>query len=350
MSRSIEEKRQILMRYFVLGVILAVKFLLNSNAMQDILVQFSIQFGKSMPLFCLIGLGYCLVRWLGFGKKESEALVKFAFNVALPAMLFRLLAQQFLTETQTDMRLLIAFFGACLVLLVLFRFLAIKILHINPVGASVFGTACVFCNNGLLGLPLAIAMLGDEYLPSIACVITFNALILWTAVSILVEQGTKHITLKNFLLTVVHVFKNPLIISIFAGVFWNFTRIKFPYIVDEPLRMVALSATPLSLIAVGMGLAEYGISKGVGIGIFVSAAKLVIHPIAVFFLATLVGLGPIEKTAIVFLAALPCGVNVYLMSRTFHAIEAEIADAMLFSTMFAAITMPFVVTLLKHVG
>ncbi len=318
--------------------------------MQELLIQFSIQFGKSVPLFCLIGLGYALVRWLGFGKKESEALVKFAFNVALPAMLFRLLAQQFLTDTQTDMRLLIAFFGACLFLLVVFRFIAIKVLRINPVGASVFGTACVFCNNGLLGLPLAIAMLGDEYLPSIACVITFNALILWTAVSILVEQGTKHITLKSFFLTVVHVFKNPLIISIFAGVLWNLTRIEFPYFIGEPLRMVALSATPLSLIAVGMGLAEYGISKGIGTGLFVCAAKLIVHPVAVFFLATLVGLGPIEKTAIVFLAALPCGVNVYLMSRTFHAIEAEIADAMLFSTMFAAITMPFVVTLLKHVG
>lgn len=317
--------------------------------MQDFLIQFSVQFTKSVPLFCLTGLGYALVRWCGFGKTESNAVVKFAFNVSLTAMLFRLLAQQFLSDTQTDPRLLIAFFGACLVLLVICRFVAIRFLKIDSVGASVFGTGCVFCNNGLLGLPLAVAMLGDQYLPSIACVITFNALILWTAVSLLVEQGGRRFTPKNFILTVFHVFKNPLIIAIFSGVLWNFTRIKFPYYIDEPLRLVAQSATPLSLIAVGMGLAEYGISKGFGTGVILSTVKLIVHPIAVFALAALIGLGPIEKTAVVFLAALPCGVNVYLMSRTFHAIEAEIADAMLISTMIAAVTMPFVVTLLRQV-
>lgn len=316
--------------------------------MQDFFVQFSVQFAKSVPLFCLIGLGYSLVCWFGFGKTESNAVVKFAFNVSLTAMLFRLLSQQFLNETQTDLRLLIAFFGACLALLVVSRFFAMKVLKIDPVGASVFGTGCVFCNNGLLGLPLAVAMLGEIYLPSIACVITFNALILWTAVSILVQQGNQRLSLRTFVQSLVSVFKNPLIISIFAGVLWNFTRIKFPFWFDEPLRLVAQSATPLSLIAVGMGLAEYGISKGFGAGIVLSVIKLSIHPAAVFLLASLIGLGPIEKTAIVFLAALPCGVNVYLMSRTFHVAEAEIADAMLISTLLAAVTMPFVVTLLKQ--
>ena len=81
--------------------------------MQDFFIHFSFQFAKSVPLFCLIGLGYALVRWCGFGKTESNAVVKFAFNVSLTAMLFRLLAQQFLSDTQTDPRLLIAFFGAC---------------------------------------------------------------------------------------------------------------------------------------------------------------------------------------------------------------------------------------------
>ena len=51
--------------------------------MQDFLIQFSVQFTKSVPLFCLIGLGYALVRWCGFGKTESNAVVKFAFNVSL---------------------------------------------------------------------------------------------------------------------------------------------------------------------------------------------------------------------------------------------------------------------------
>ena len=53
----------------------------------------------------------------------------------------------------------------------------------------------------LLGLPLAVAMLGDQYLPSIACVITFNALVLWTAVSLLVEQGGRRRSALKLIVT-----------------------------------------------------------------------------------------------------------------------------------------------------
>ncbi len=51
------------------------------------------------------------------------------------------------------------------------------------------------------GLPLAIAMLGEIVTPSISAVLSMNAMILWTLVSIAVEfaQQTGHLTVKSFL-------------------------------------------------------------------------------------------------------------------------------------------------------
>ena len=99
---------------------------------QTLFTQFLLQFGKSSPLFLLIFLGFALSRWFGFNKTASTVLSKFAFNIALPAMLFRLLSNLALTESHADLRLLIAFFGACFILFFIGRFVSGYLLKMKP--------------------------------------------------------------------------------------------------------------------------------------------------------------------------------------------------------------------------
>ena len=220
----------------------------------------------------------------------------------------------------------------------------------RPVETAIFGTGCVFSNNGLLGLPLAIAMLGEKVAPSVSAVLSLNALVLWTLVSIAVEFSLQsgHLTIRSFLKTLASVFKNPLIIAIFCGVAWSSTGLSIPYVIDEPVRLIGNSATALSLIVVGMGLSEYGIGQGLGKSVVLSSIKLFIHPALIFSLALLIGLGPVETTAIVFLGCLPMGVNVYLMCRQFHAAEAVIANAMIITTVVSSFTVPMAVAFLTR--
>ena len=98
---------------------------------QTLFTQFLLQFGKSSPLFLLIFLGFALSRWFGFNKIASTVLSRFAFNIALPAMLFRLLSNLALTESHADLRLLIAFFGACFILFFIGRFVWFRTLRAN---------------------------------------------------------------------------------------------------------------------------------------------------------------------------------------------------------------------------
>lgn len=317
---------------------------------QNLLSQFVFQFERSSPLFLLIFLGFALAKWFGFSKTAGNILARFAFNIALPAMLFRLLSNLFTKESHADLRLLIAYFGACFILFFIGRFVSKRLLKMPPVDSAIFGTGCVFSNNGLLGLPLAIAMLGEIVTPSVSAVLSMNAMILWTLVSISVEfaQQTGHLTPKSFVKTLLTVFKNPLIIAIFSGVLWSVTEIQIPYIIDEPLRLIGNSATAISLIVVGMGLAEYGLGSDIRKSIVLSGIKLFIHPALVFCLAYVIGLGPVETTAVVFLGCLPIGVNVYLMCKQFRAAGDIIANAMIITTIMCSFTIPLAVTMLRH--
>src|SRR5574337_1973019 len=72
------------------------------------------QLSLSSPLFLLVLLGYGLIRFAEWGKSVSESLTRFVFGLALPAMLFQMMSD-LSRLPPVDARLLIAFFGSCLV-------------------------------------------------------------------------------------------------------------------------------------------------------------------------------------------------------------------------------------------
>ena len=74
------------------------------------------------PLFLLVLLGYALVRWWHWSKEVSDALTRFVFSVAIPALLFRMMAGISSLPT-ADPRLLLAYFGACLLVFAIGRLL-----------------------------------------------------------------------------------------------------------------------------------------------------------------------------------------------------------------------------------
>ena len=310
---------------------------------------FVFQFTRALPLFLLIVLGYALLRSGKFSRAASAAISSFALNFALTSMLFRIMSKAFREGLNTDFTLLVAYFGSAAIVFLACTIVLAKALRLERAEKAIFGVGTVFSNAGLLGLPLAYAMLGEEYITPVATILSVNALTLWTMASIGVELSmqTGAFTLKSLGHSMLAVVKNPLIISIFAGALWGLTKIPMPFAIDEPMRMLGNSATPLCLVAVGMGLAEYGISENFLKGCILSACKLALFPFAVFCAASLLGLGRVETVACTFIAGLPVGVNVYLMTRQFNCAQGLVANAMLISTLVSSVTVPLLLTLLE---
>lgn len=294
----------------------------------------------SMPLFVLIALGWLLVRWRQWPESITSAINRLVFRVALPAMLFRLMCD-FSDGPPVDARLLIAFFGGCLLVFIIGRVVASKVFKLDGVAGSVFALGGIFSNNVLLGLPIARVMLGDEAIPSVALVLVFNGLILWTLATVSVEwfrHGALNLT--GFGNTALSVLKNPLIIGILSGTLFSLTGLPLPVFVDQPVTMLGQIAVPLALVALGMSLASYRIKEGLAISYALSAIKLIVQPLVVWGLAWMIGLPPMESKVVVLLASMAVGVNVYLMSQQFNALTGPAATSMLLTTLFSALTTP----------
>ena len=298
------------------------------------------------PLFLLAFLGYALVRWFGWPKEVSDALAKFVFAVAIPAVLFRLMSD-FSRLPPVDARLLLAYFGGCLLVFLVGRVIAWRLFAMNGVEQSVFGIGGIFANNLLLGLPLVTTLLGEGALPVVSMVLVFNSLLLWILVTVSVEWAkTRHVSLGGFAVTVKNVAMNPVVASILIGAAWGWFGFPVPTMADRTLELIGQAAIPLSLIALGMGLGEFGVAEGWRESTAISFVKLVLHPLAVYALALALGLPPLETRAIVLLAALPVGANVYLMAREFDALPGPVAASLVLSTAAAALTTPVVLLLI----
>jgi len=304
------------------------------------------QIALSLPLFVLIVLGYGLIRWGKWPATITDGLTRFVFSLALPAMLFRMMCD-FSQRPAVDARLLIAFFGSCLIVFVIGRITARRVFKLDGVAGSVFALGGIFSNNVMLGLPIASVMLGEAAIPSVALVLVFNGLILWTLVTISIEWARNGSpTLQGFIKTARSVLTNPLIIGILSGTLFSLTGLPLPTFVDQPVSMLGQVAAPLSLVVLGMGLAEYRISEGWRLSSGICFLKLIVQPLIIWLLAWMMDLPPMETRVVVLLGSMAVGVNVYLMARQFNVLTAPAATSLVMSTVLAAVTTPLILTIM----
>ncbi len=287
-----------------------------------------------------MGIGYllaCLPRWRQAWTQRFSSLV---FVVVLPAMLFHMMSHQ-ASLPPVDGRVLIAYFGSCLIVFLIGRAAGGQLFGLDGTARSVFGLGGIFSNIVLTGLPIARIALGDGAIPVVALLLVFNALTLWTLVSVSVEWS-RHgsFSAAGFGKTALSVLRNPLILGILGGTVFGRLGFALPPLADSALGAVGNVAGPAALLMLGMGLAAFPLKPEWGSTLTICALKLLLQPLVVWLLALALGLPALELRAAVLVASMSVGVNVYLMAVQFQTMQGPIASSVVLSTLLAAVSTP----------
>ena len=303
-------------------------------------------FRLSSPLYGLVAAGYLVARIPGWRQAWSDRVSIFVFTVPLPAMLFRLMSHQ-ASLPPVDARVLVAYFGSCLIVFVIGRMTGAWLFKLDGTAQSVFGLGGIYSNIVLTGLAIAKIALGNEAVPVVALLLVFNALTLWVLVSVSVEWS-RHgsLSLSGFAQTALRVLRNPFIVAIVGGTLFGRLGLTLPPIVDTGLAAIGSIAAPAAMLTLGMGLAAFPLGHQWAPGLTVCALKLVVQPLIVWGLAIALHLPALELRAVVLVASMAVGVNVYLMAVQFRAIQHAVASSIVLSNIFAAFTTPLLLTAL----
>ena len=148
----------------------------------------------------------------------------------------------------------------------------------------------------------------------------------------------------------INICKNPIILSILAGLIVGPLGIQFPTLVNKTVSNVAQMATPLALITIGAGFEGRKALAKIAPTMAASMIKLVLQPLVFLPVAAWMGFSGEKMIAILIMLASPTTPSCYIMAKSMNNDEVLTASVIVTTTLMAAFTLTGWIFLLKTLG
>lgn len=301
-----------------------------------------------LPVFGLVLLGYLVARTPLLTPEGIKGITNFVFFVAIPVMLFRSVSSLKIPDS-VDPLLPVAYFAAAFVVYGAAMALARVGFRLSGDDCALFAMGTTYSNMVLLGLPLVYLALGDEGLIAILLIIAVHSLALITLTTIMIELSRgKGDTWRRTVVTAAGALvRNPVILGLAAGLVWGATGLELPKSVERLADMLKAAAPPAALFAVGASLAAFRLLGDPAQSAAIIAVKLLVLPAVVWVTtAHIFGLSPLNVAVATLAAAMPTGVNVFLLASAYDTYRERSATAVVVSTALAVITVGLLIAVL----
>ena len=213
-----------------------------------------------IPIIAIIILGYILQVKGWFGDDFGPNLSRLIMNVALPASIF-VSVMKYLTLDK-----LISLSGGLLYTFVAFilgyivAYIAVMVFKVRPGRRGTMMNTFVNANTIFIGLPLNVALFGDQALPYFLIYYITNTISTWTLGVYLMTSDSKSGQSKE---TNKFDWKKLLpapLVGFLVALLFLILRISIPDFATNTLTYVGNIVTPLSLIYIGIVLAKAGLN------------------------------------------------------------------------------------------
>ena len=148
----------------------------------------------------------------------------------------------------------------------------------------------------------------------------------------------------------INICKNPIILSILAGLIVGLLEIQFLTLVNKTVSNVAQMATPLALITIGAGFEGRKALAKIAPTMAASMIKLVLQPLVFLPVAAWMGFSGEKMIAILIMLASPTTPSCYIMAKSMNNDEVLTASVIVTTTLMAAFTLTGWIFLLKTLG
>lgn len=281
-----------------------------------------------IPIFVLVVVGYLLRRFNIIKLSWTKTLNNFVYFVSLPALIISGFSGLAWSNTATlnllaQNTLIIVVFSVLVTLLLL-------ILPIKSKQRAVILLGATMGNTVYLGVPLVSNLLPESPIITAVGVVQLVISMLCALVAIeFVFVGSRNITE-----IIKRICYNPLLISAIVGVSLSFIDFSSDYdgFVRIPIQMIATTASPLALIALGSFLYAHKPNKNWLQVIFATSLKLLGLPIFAYFVMHYIGQSAYSSNVTVLMSCMPVAVTAFVISEKYNLDTQFAAMTMLVST------------------
>lgn len=239
--------------------------------------QFIIMLRNVLIFVALAIPGYILVKGKILKSEQSGVLSKILMYLAMPFLIFSGVVNNLkFNKSSLLMMSIVTIIGIVFIIFMFFVSAPLTFTEKDKKSAGMMRFCAVFANNGFLGIPLAIAVFGEESTVFAVLILLniINNVLMYTLGAYLTTGEKKNISIKK-------AFLNPVLIAFVIGCAFNLLNIK-AYVPEITTFSDHFSkvVTPISMTIMGMKLASIKFSALFKSGklYYVSLLKLIVFP------------------------------------------------------------------------
>ncbi|MCY2116173.1 AEC family transporter [Klebsiella pneumoniae] len=296
-----------------------------------------------LPVFALILVGWLARKLKILGETALTELNRFVVYLALPALLFDIIANAMWADLAQP-----AFISAFSIgmMVVFFLTLFVQLRRTRHLAdAAIDALNAGYANTGFIGFPLVIVFLGHEALAPTLIATILTVSVLFGIGIIIIETGLQGEVKRRIIFTRVakSLIKNPLLVSPAIAICIPLSGLTVPDSINVFLKLLGGAASPCALIALGLFLAGQSDKKTNNDNFTVTllvVLKLLIQPALTWWFATkLFHLSPLLVHTAVLLAALPTGTGPFMLAEFYRREASTTSKCVLVSTVLSMFTL-----------
>ncbi|MCL2366630.1 MAG: AEC family transporter [Oscillospiraceae bacterium] len=288
-------------------------------------------------LFILIALGYAGSALKALSPDSAKVMTKVVFTITLPCSILSSVIGGDLNIGGADTAAFMLMVIVVYLIYLALAFPAARLLGKDKNIRGLYSFMLIFSNVAFMGLPVGSAILGPE---SVFYIALFGIPFWITSFSfgLMLVAGKKgKFNYKEFI--------TPIFISSILLIPLALTGFRAPDIIVNAVRLTGSITTPASMLIIGITLAQEPIRK-----IFtnwrlypLSAVKLLIIPIVVFFVMRPFVESDIMLGVLVILSAMPTATVAAMFAVEYNNNESTASSGVFLTTLLSGVTIPLIV-------
>ncbi len=294
----------------------------------------------ALPVFALILTGWGAGRARLLGRDSTSAMNLFVVWLALPAVLFRAMAQIHPADLLSGG--LLASFGLGIAIPFAISLAWSRRQGTRLSNSAIQALSATYCNVGYMGIPLCLMAFGQDSLIPGVITMVITACVQFGAAIVLIEMDHPGLPdLRRMIRRISGALaRNPLLISPLLGLLVALTGLGLPLAADRFLVLLGGAATPCALVATGLMLGETTEKFQPLLVARLVALKLLVQPAIAWVIAyKLMTLPPAWAETAVLMSALPTGAGAFILAKLYGREAASTSGTVLVSTILSFATL-----------
>lgn len=311
--------------------------------------NFIFSLNATVPIFLVIVVGYLLKQWNILDEHFATVANRFNYKVTLPVLLFKDLASADILASFDGTYVLFCIVVTSICFWSIWGLSKLLIKDKTMVGA--FVQASFRGSAAVLGIAFIQNMYGNS---GMAPLMILGAVPLYNVYSVVVLTfEAEHKGDGNLIKTaLINIMKNPIIIAIFLGLLGSIVHIYdvMPQIAVKTVNNIAVLATPLALITIGVGFEGRKALAKLKPTLVASFIKLMLLPMIFLPIAEYMGFRDQKIIALLIMLGAPTTVSAYIMAKNMDNDGVLTSSIVVVTTLLSSVTMTWWIYYLRIRG